>query len=343
MLPTWNFNAVPTFHGRGGCRHKPLGSTLLEEKESPAALSNAYHWTISAIPGSPEFVSIRKLQLWVMLKSDAVLQAESWNRTDSGRTGTTWTGLLNAANVDYNRTTRLSKAFQRYVPTDRPTGRPTTASLPHRQRGVSAKVESRSDRARVLCYNRWFRSRTGNRASQQLDQISRDNNGFVSRVLFSFSRCNAGLLPHYRSIRSVSLMDRPNLAFDGVGYGHGGRWVWWAWWVRWTWWTCPSSQPYLHGLHLKSSTTDGWEGGRRAGGPIARTLYRRRKRSIVPPTIPHQHTDDAAKGPSRLLSNITLRWGSDQTLEGWRMDFKRAAEGGKEAASIYGMCMVHAL
>lgn len=169
---------------------------MLEEKESPAALSNAYHWTvsgsrcgadthphvaqsagkksmsaivwlylilriyigpttsahncmsdivlivlivgkISAIPGSPEFVSIRKLQLWVMLKSDAVLQAESWNRTDSGRTGTTWTGLLNAANVDYNRTTRLSKPFQRYVPTDRPTGRPTTASLPHRQRGVS--------------------------------------------------------------------------------------------------------------------------------------------------------------------------------------------------------------
>ncbi|KFY37710.1 hypothetical protein V495_07024 [Pseudogymnoascus sp. VKM F-4514 (FW-929)] len=266
VLPNLNFNAVSIFHGRSGCRHKPLPSSLLEEKESPAALSNAYHWTISAIPGSPEFVSIRKLQLWVMLKSDAVLQAESWNRTDSGRTGTTWTG-----------------------------------------RGYFATTAGFVLELGIGQVNSWTKSPA-------------DNNGFVSRVLFSFSRCNAGLLPYYRSIRSVSLLDRPNLAFDGVGYGHGGRWVWWAWWVRWTWWTCPSSQPYLHGLHLKSSTTDGWEGGRRAGGPIARTLYRRRKRSIVPPTIPHPHTDDAAKGPSRLLSNITLRWGSDQTLEGWRTD-----------------------
>ncbi|KFY73982.1 hypothetical protein V499_05962 [Pseudogymnoascus sp. VKM F-103] len=40
-------------------------TTVLAEKQSPAALSNAYHWAISAIPGSPEFVSIRKLQLWV--------------------------------------------------------------------------------------------------------------------------------------------------------------------------------------------------------------------------------------------------------------------------------------
>ncbi|KFX93105.1 hypothetical protein V490_05004 [Pseudogymnoascus sp. VKM F-3557] len=243
MLPAWNFNAVPTFHGRGGCRHKPLGSTLLEEKESPAALSNAYHWTISAIPGSPEFVSIRKLQLWVMLKSDAVLQAESWNRTDSGRTGTTWTG-----------------------------------------RGYFATTAGFVLELGIGQVNSWTKSPA-------------DNNGFVSRVLFSFSRCNAGLLPYYRSIRSVSLMDRPKSCWDVGGVGRmlvkGCTYHDRAAWLLMVW------------------VTDMVE---------ARTLYRRRKRSIVPPTIPHPHTDDAAKGPSRLLSNITLRWGSDQTLEGWRTD-----------------------
>lgn len=43
------------------------------------------------------------------MKSDAVLQAESLNRTDSGSTGTTWTSLLNAAslaNVELYGTTR---------------------------------------------------------------------------------------------------------------------------------------------------------------------------------------------------------------------------------------------
>ncbi|KFY26862.1 hypothetical protein V493_03838 [Pseudogymnoascus sp. VKM F-4281 (FW-2241)] len=69
---------------------------VLPEKQSPAALSNAYHWAISAIPGSPEYRQHTEVQLWVMLKSDAVLQAESMNRTNSGSTGATWTGLLGA-------------------------------------------------------------------------------------------------------------------------------------------------------------------------------------------------------------------------------------------------------
>lgn len=51
---------------------------------------------ISAIPGSPEYRQHTEVQLWVMLKSDAVLQAESMNRTNSGSTGATWTGLLGA-------------------------------------------------------------------------------------------------------------------------------------------------------------------------------------------------------------------------------------------------------